>query len=89
MSEYTPGPWKLDEYKGGRRIVVDSNPPIPIHIFRNRANALLCAAAPDLLETLKVLVDHAQEQYPHFESDRGQRDIGHALNAIARAEGKQ
>lgn len=42
----------------------------------------------ELLEVLKVLVDHAQEQYPHFESDRGTYDIRRALNAIDKAEGR-
>src|SRR5213080_987218 len=37
----------------------------------------------ELLAALKVLVDHAQETYPHFESERGQRDIAQSLAAIA------
>jgi len=49
------------------------------------ADARLIAASPDLLEALRVLVDHAQERYPHFESERGQRDIKAALDAIAKA----
>jgi hypothetical protein len=42
--------------------------------------------ATDLLQALKTLTDHAQEQYPHFESERGQRDIAQALAAIHNAE---
>jgi hypothetical protein len=60
-------------------------------------NAALIAAAPALLaecrrlradnarlrEALDVLVDHAEETYPHFESERGQRDIAQARAALA------
>jgi hypothetical protein len=42
--------------------------------------------ARELLEALKTLTDHAQEKYPHFESERGQRDIAQALAAIHNAE---
>lgn len=52
------------------------------------ANARLIASAPDLLAALQTLTDHAQETYPHFESERGQRDIAAALAAIAKAEGR-
>lgn len=31
---------------------------------------------------LKTMVDHACEMYPHFESERGQRDIEQARNAL-------
>ena len=43
----------------------------------------------DLLEALKAMVDHASEQYPHFESERGQKDIAEARAAIAKATGKE
>ncbi len=33
---------------------------------------------------LRVLVDHAQETYPHFESPRGQADIRRALAVLKR-----
>ena len=52
------------------------------------ANARLIAAAPELLEALSVLVDHAKETYPHFEDVRGQNDIAKALTAIAKAKGE-
>ncbi len=48
--------------------------------------APLGAVTTELLNALKVLVDHAQETYPHFESERGQRDIARALRAIGLAE---
>lgn len=51
----------------------------------DEANARLIAAAPELLEALRVLADHAQETHPHFESERGQRDIAAAIAAITKA----
>jgi len=51
---WTPGPWRVDEYKGGRRIVVDAGIiAVPIHIFRNKANAHLIAAAPEMYAALE------------------------------------
>ena len=41
----------------------------------------------DLLAALEVLTKHAQETYPHFESERGQQDIKAALAAISKARG--
>jgi predicted Rossmann fold nucleotide-binding protein DprA/Smf involved in DNA uptake len=57
-------------------------------IYQKRiANAKLIASAPDLLEALMELVEQAQEQYPHFESDRGQLNINKANAAICKAQG--
>jgi hypothetical protein len=56
--------------------------------FECEANAHLIAAAPDLLTALAVLVDHANEKYPHFESERGQEDIAAAIAAINKAKGE-
>lgn len=50
-----------------------------------QANARLYTAARELLVALQVLVDHASETYPHFESLRGQADIRTARAAIAKA----
>jgi len=36
------------------------------------------------LDALRVLVDHAKETYPHFESERGQRDIAQAEAVLNR-----
>jgi hypothetical protein len=85
ISMYTPGPWRLDEYKGGRRIVVDGYPPIPIQIFRNRANALLCAAAPELLEALKALLK-AEWMVEHNWGGNRPAVIAKAEEAIWKAE---
>lgn len=47
----------------------------------------LLAGSWEMYDALRVLVDHAQEAYPHFESDRGQRDIASALAVLAKVEG--
>jgi hypothetical protein len=39
--------------------------------------------AEALAAALRVLEDHARETYPHFESERGQRDISAARAALA------
>jgi hypothetical protein len=52
---------------------------------RHAGNAAMFAASPDLLAALETITAHAQEAYPHFESERGQRDIAAALAAIQKA----
>lgn len=37
-------------------------------------------------ETLTVLVDHASERYPHFESERGQRELEQARALLAKVK---
>lgn len=39
----------------------------------------------ELVHVLKVMVDHAKETYPHFESERGQRDIAQAEAVLEKA----
>ncbi len=46
------------------------------------------AAGPALQAALAVIVDHAGEAYPHFESERGQADIAQADRALETAKGK-
>ena len=86
IAMHTPGPWRLDEYKGGRRIVVDGNPPIPIQIFYHHGNALLCAAAPDLLKALEDLVRLVQTEYENPRNVVSGQQL-RALEAIAKAKG--
>ncbi len=42
----------------------------------------------DCMGALRVLVDHAQEMYPHFESPRGQADIKRALTVLKRSRSR-
>jgi hypothetical protein len=66
--------------KTGQVIIRDESGEYICKVHHSRAN--LIASTPDLLEALRVLVDHAQERYPHFESERGLRDIRQALDVI-------
>ena len=46
----------------------------------------LKAVNVELLAILTTVINHASEMYPHFESERGQREIAEARKAIERAE---
>jgi hypothetical protein len=58
------------------------------HTLQIDGDALFALAA-ELLEILEIITDHACEMYPHFESERGQREIAQARAAIAKATGKE
>ena len=53
----------------------------------SEANARLIAKAPEMLALLVILTDHASEQYPHFESERGQRELAQARALLREIEG--
>ncbi len=40
-----------------------------------------------LREAIEILIEHAQEQYPHFEGSRGKRDIKRVENVLNLFEG--
>ena len=53
MSKHTPGPWAISSYKDGRYSIVVDNEGFDIAKVdypNQEANALLIAAAPELLE---------------------------------------
>jgi len=58
MNKHTPGPWFLDSGVSSNVVLIDSNTTNgavgEIVDCRNRSDAILIAAAPDLLEALKV-----------------------------------
>jgi len=39
----------------------------------------------NLIAALQIMIDHAKEEYPHFESTRGQIDIKRAEDTIKKA----
>lgn len=87
MSEHTPGPWGLSKaihvqvMAGGLHVATI---PRAADGDWSEANARLIAAAPDLLEALKGLVDYLQ--------DLGVDDFDEftrAWNAVHKAESKQ
>jgi hypothetical protein len=87
--KYTPGPWDLDE--GDKSTVYElETSELVAEVDRGRsageteANGRLIAAAPDLLEALKVFVWPYQEG--HGLDDTERQKLGRA--AIAKAEGK-
>jgi hypothetical protein len=89
-AKHTPGPWKI-ERNCLHEPVIEAVDGALVAICRKGqlADSRLIAAAPDLIAALRVLVDHAQETYPHFEDERGKRDIALSLAAIAKAEGRE
>lgn len=88
LNEYTPGPWII----GVDNVVYDGDlrQPICDVSFRsesiNDRNALLIAAAPNLLEALEKLIAKAYKQ--NF-NDAYPEVIEIAEIAIARAKGEQ
>lgn len=65
-AKHTPGPWRVERYFskwliGNGRYLIAETAGSPAHLGRasaerDAANACLLAAAPDLLETLQVLL---------------------------------
>ena len=45
--------------------------------------------AQKMRKLLTVLLDHASETYPHFESERGQKEIAAGRKLLARTEKKK
>jgi hypothetical protein len=82
MSAHTPAPWRI----GDAGLTVfgppNGNPsPETVAATRNRANARLIAAAPELLAALRDLVAVTQQNYDN------RHELAAALDAIERATG--
>lgn len=92
MSKHTPGPWKAHKRSVGsktRQIALMS-----IGDEECAANARLIAAAPELVETIRDLLnglyalrDHAQSEGCEGQVEQKLIDLG--IKAIAKAEGKE
>lgn len=58
-TKHTPGPWYIDPFKGKAngniRVMAEQCTPVCVVPDHLRVDARLIAAAPDLLEALKVL----------------------------------
>lgn len=107
MAKHTPGPWDTSSAGNGMFRIGAQNCWIAmVSILRhgyqlpeeikveNQANAALIAAAPDLLEALKFVLDHiadpergVRELYPAFGLDAN-RAVEMVRAAIDKAEGK-
>ena len=92
-AKHSLGPWTCVVIDRSEFLVVDSNRTEVALVNRDEAsnatsdraayaNACLMAAAPDLLEALKEIVEH-----PAAFSDGARRLWSQALDAIAKAEG--
>ena len=97
--KHTPGPWKIDWYicrDAGKELwrvprsigpaCVDHNHWARNHIAVDEADARLIAAAPDLLEALKSLVNSTAPICDGSYSDGMDNDFLRARAAIKQAE---
>lgn len=96
-AKHTPGPWRTN--KDGDRVLGKEGPvcdvieckapvlnePQSFHAERQKANARLIAAAPDLLAALRTLMAWVDENVDYVEADPLLRV---ARAAIAKALGK-
>jgi len=96
MSKHTPGPWIVyDDSNDGKtnRIEIAALGKTVARIYysvpeEDLPNAQLIAAAPDLLEVLKELLDHVEWRRVCDQEKAGPKDVTHRAHAaIAKAEG--
>ena len=93
MTKHTPGPWHVDP--NFRRDVnrEDDNAPVctcevndpDVLVSTQRANAVLIAAAPELLDFAKTVCG----LHRHAKPDDIQRIIGQAQQLVAKARGRE
>lgn len=103
MSKHTPGPWIgagpsfgdplpryttviVTEWEESDNLVI-CELPFNHHDDENEANARLIAAAPELLEALKALIENVGSCICYDESERECKAWAMAEAAIAKAEG--
>jgi hypothetical protein len=81
MSTHTPGPWKYDDFYV---VAAGEDEDVICEVWvTHKANAALIAAAPEMLEALKL-------SYPLLEcSDEGEAATAAILAVIAKAEGRE
>ena len=93
QTKHTNLPWGVGREFG--TVVASAEPDYVLvrcqenKLERIRANAayivLACNAYPELVRALKIMIAHASETYPHFESERGKIDIQNAKAALEKA----
>jgi hypothetical protein len=91
MNKHTPGPWKINLYDDGRISIAAKYDIAGMYYTGHpedaKANALLIAACPDMLEALKYVVRW------HREHDSGEGElfgldfVTACIATIAKAEG--
>ena len=85
---YTPGPWKVEEFRKGSYLVTARNAGtaregIVAQHVPGIANARLIAAAPELYEALENLIDFL------FHGKKDRQMILRAKAALAKARGEE
>lgn len=87
MSRHTPGPWKVDPKHDEHVITEDSLTVASMDIFRPDAlaNARLIAAAPELLEAARAILQCREDGT--FGPD-GQQGFKMLAEAVAKAGGQ-
>lgn len=97
MSMHTPGPWRLDELDALALIDVLSGPVLVATVDgadnreineRQRANARLIAAAPDLLEAAKELLYWPSMRLKNRQTEGVGESVKKLQEIIERAEEK-
>lgn len=99
MNKHTPGPWTFGHW--GNDFWVGTNSAglsgkvakviwdMGEEVAEGRENARLIAAAPELLEALKVITDHFEARMADNENATWYDSYNNACAAIAKAEGRQ
>jgi hypothetical protein len=97
MSKHTPGPWEVDSNAQGELLVMSRDGAaiavVPVGAYgrseRSQPNARLIAAAPELLEALRHVMQALDLVTPGRAADSpAARSLRVATAAIAKAEGK-
>ena len=100
LTQYTPGPWKIEEYPESLEIwptdlskcctriaELMARPHYPGEAERSKANALLIAAVPELLEAAK-LAKAELRYYPGETNKEGDALVDAAYSALEQAIAK-
>ncbi len=91
MSDFTPGPWEIEDSEDGLQTSVCGDIKVRFNRDNSKmaaeawANARLIAAAPELLEALREFVSAVEFVDPGVYSDQ----IADAKKAISKATGGQ
>lgn len=65
MSEHTPGPWEAYEHEFEFGWAIEGPPSWGKGHLKRRADAVLAAAAPELLEALEMLLHLGKARYAY------------------------
>lgn len=88
--KHTPGPWQVSAtddtvvYSNGRQVALCQE-KTPFQSEENKANAKLISAAPDLLLTLKALVNSCKFIPKEVFTEEGQKDFQFILTSASTA----